>query len=359
MLERFTWFRQSAMRYRADGLTVYIDPWGTTEDEPPADLILITHAHEDHLQPDEIARLRTATTKVVAPPDVAKEIAGDVTPVAPGESHEAAGVHFETVPAYNIVEDRLDKHPKANRWVGYVLELGGSTYYHAGDTDALPELESLDDRCRDGADRRHVHDGCGGGRRARARDVAQLAVPMHYGSVSVRPAMPTGSARRPRRWPSRRSRRRIRSSGHDASIRRTTTRRECDDARLRQALYVLAFDHRGSFQKKFFGVDRRAQRRGGREDHRREAGDLRGRAARRSARARPRGGGHPRRRAVRRRHRPQGEGATGSRSPCPSRRAARTSSTSSTARPSASTSRSSTRRSRRCSSATTPRATPR
>ena len=26
-------------------------------------------------------------------------------------------------------------HPKANRWVGYILELGGSAYYHAGDTD--------------------------------------------------------------------------------------------------------------------------------------------------------------------------------------------------------------------------------
>ena len=34
-------------------------------------------------------------------------------------------------------------HPKANAWVGYVLELDGHRYYHAGDTDALPELESL------------------------------------------------------------------------------------------------------------------------------------------------------------------------------------------------------------------------
>ena len=143
MLERFTWFRQAAMRYAGDGVTVYLDPWGTSPEDPKADLILITHAHFDHLQPHEIERLSGDGTKVVAPHDVAKELSGDVTPVAPGESHEVAGVRFETVPAYNTAEERLDMHPKANDWVGYVLELDGRRYYHAGDTDALPELESL------------------------------------------------------------------------------------------------------------------------------------------------------------------------------------------------------------------------
>lgn len=143
MLERLTWFRQAAIRYAGEGLTLYIDPWGTSADDPPADLILITHAHFDHLQPREIERLSTAGTKLVAPHDVARELKGDVTPVAPGESHEVAGVRFETVPAYNVAEERLDMHPKANGWVGYVLELDGRRYYHGGDTDALPELQML------------------------------------------------------------------------------------------------------------------------------------------------------------------------------------------------------------------------
>jgi L-ascorbate metabolism protein UlaG (beta-lactamase superfamily) len=143
VLERLTWFRQSSIRYAAEDLTLYIDPWGTAAGDPPADLILITHAHFDHLQPREIERLSTPGTKVVAPHDVARELSGDVTAVAPGESHEVAGVRFETVPAYNIAEERLDMHPKANGWVGYVLELDGHRYYHGGDTDALPELETL------------------------------------------------------------------------------------------------------------------------------------------------------------------------------------------------------------------------
>ncbi len=143
MLESVTWFRQSAFRFTDGDLSAYIDPWGTDADAPPADLILITHAHFDHVQPEEIARLSARGAKIVAPHDVAAELSGDVIPVAPGESHEIAGARFTTVPAYNIAEDRLDKHPKANGWVGYVLELPSGTYYHAGDTDHIPELDAV------------------------------------------------------------------------------------------------------------------------------------------------------------------------------------------------------------------------
>jgi L-ascorbate metabolism protein UlaG (beta-lactamase superfamily) len=143
MLDRITWFRQSALLWQDGERRIYVDPWGTPEDAAPADVILITHAHGDHLQPDEIARLSTPSTKLVAPHDVAKELSGDVTPVAPGESHEVGGLRFTTVPAYNTAEERLEMHPKANRWVGYILELGGSAYYHAGDTDHVAELEDV------------------------------------------------------------------------------------------------------------------------------------------------------------------------------------------------------------------------
>lgn len=143
MLDRITWFRQSALRWADDERIIYIDPWGTVPDDPPADVIFITHAHEDHFQPDEIERLRKAGTKLVAPHDIAAGLSGDVTPVAPGESHEVGGVRFRTVPAYNTREEALQFHPRANRWVGYVLELGGASYYHAGDTDHAPELDAI------------------------------------------------------------------------------------------------------------------------------------------------------------------------------------------------------------------------
>ena len=159
MLDRFTWYRQSAFRYRGDERVVYIDPWGLTGDVATADLVLITHYHFDHfskdgeyLEPDkafqprgdgDLARIVGPKTVIVAPRDVAAECSGDVRPVAPGDRIEAAGIRIETVPAYNTAEDRLDAHPKGNRWVGYLIELDGRTYYHAGDTDHLPELERI------------------------------------------------------------------------------------------------------------------------------------------------------------------------------------------------------------------------
>ncbi|MEA2557892.1 MAG: hypothetical protein QOG88_1430 [Actinomycetota bacterium] len=143
MLDRFTWFRQSAFRWTDGNRVVYIDPWGTEEGAPTADLILITHAHTDHFRPEEISRLQTEGTTVVAPRDVAVELGGEVTAVAPGETHDVGGFHLETVPAYNTREEALHFHPRANNWVGYIIDLGEHTYYHAGDTDHAPELDSV------------------------------------------------------------------------------------------------------------------------------------------------------------------------------------------------------------------------
>jgi L-ascorbate metabolism protein UlaG (beta-lactamase superfamily) len=187
VLDRITWFRQSAFRWRGDGLVLYVDPWGITDDVP-ADVILITHAHFDHFQPHEIERLRTGSTKLVAPRDVARELSGDVTAVGPGESHEVGGVRFQTVPAYNVAEDRLDMHPKVNGWVGYVLEFEGTGYYHAGDTDALPELETLKtDVAMVPIGGTYTMDAEEAG--AFVRSVSpRLAVPMHYGFVVCSPS---------------------------------------------------------------------------------------------------------------------------------------------------------------------------
>jgi len=183
MLERFTWFKQSAFLWRGEGIAVYIDPWGVTTDDP-ADVVFLTHAHFDHLSMEDIERVRKEGTKFVAPRDVAAELSGDVTPVRPGDSLEVAGIKVTALPAYNLVEERLEAHPRANEWVGYLLTLGSNTYYHAGDTDHAPELDSVR------ADVTFLP--IGGDPYTMAADEAaglakaigpQIAVPMHYGFV--------------------------------------------------------------------------------------------------------------------------------------------------------------------------------
>ena len=183
MLDRFTWFKQAAYRWDGEGVTVYIDPWGVPEEAPEADAVFITHAHDDHFRPDEIRRIQKSETQIVAPHDIAAELTGNVQIVAPGDVVEAAGIKAQAVPAYNLVEERLDKHPKSKGWVGYVLQLGDATYYHAGDTDHLPELEALDPQV--------AFVPIGGTYTMDASEAAGfvramapgLAVPMHYGYV--------------------------------------------------------------------------------------------------------------------------------------------------------------------------------
>jgi len=187
MLDRFTWFKQAAYLWKGDGINVYIDPWDVTTDDP-ADVLLITHAHEDHFSPADIEKVRKGGTKIAAPADVAREISGDVTPVKPGDAFELGGIKVQAVPAYNTAEERLEMHPKANQWVGYIITLGDHTYYHAGDTDHAPELSDVR------ADVAFLP--IGGTYTMEAVEAAglakaispQIAVPMHYGFVVGRPS---------------------------------------------------------------------------------------------------------------------------------------------------------------------------
>ena len=187
MLTRFTWFRQSAYRFDGEGFTVYIDPWGVT-DPTPADVVFITHAHFDHFSTEDLDKIRKDGTKIFAPADVAEELSGDVVPVQPGDSVQAGSITGQAVPAYNVAEDRLEMHPKANKWVGYVLTLGGNTYYHAGDTDHVPELDEVKaDVAFLPIGGTYTMDAGEAAGLAKSID-PEVAVPMHYGFVVGSPS---------------------------------------------------------------------------------------------------------------------------------------------------------------------------
>src|SRR5437870_10751635 len=185
MLEKFTWYKQSAYQWKGEGITVYIDRWGLRKDQDePADVIFITHAHSDHYEPADIEKIKKSTTQYIAPRDVAEKLKGNVKAVKPGESLDVAGIKFQTVPAYSTVEHRLQTHPKSNNWVGYILSLDGHRYWFSGDGDPNPDIEKV---------KTDVALICAGGDRyainaAEAAGVAkkiqpQVAVPNHYGFV--------------------------------------------------------------------------------------------------------------------------------------------------------------------------------
>jgi L-ascorbate metabolism protein UlaG (beta-lactamase superfamily) len=136
-----TWLGHASVRIAWKGLVVYVDPYRLTASPQDADLILLTHSHSDHYSPSDIARVRKTQTEFVAPPDVVKAL-GVGNSLAPGQSVEILGLVVEGVASYNITKTN---HPKANNWLGFVVNIGSNRIYCAGDTDLTPELKALTD----------------------------------------------------------------------------------------------------------------------------------------------------------------------------------------------------------------------
>ena len=149
LLDSLEWLGHSGFRIRAGRSVVYIDPYRVPEDAPPADLILITHGHYDHFSPQDVERLSGDATWLVAPAAVAERVSGRVHSIAPGELLEdelVRGVDVAAVAAYNTskrdAEGRLF-HPREAGCVGFDLNVRGERLYHSGDTDVIPEMDSV------------------------------------------------------------------------------------------------------------------------------------------------------------------------------------------------------------------------
>jgi len=100
----------------------------------------VTHDHFDHCSPDDVDKIVQPETVIVTEKDSAKKLSGTVKIVKPGDSLAVDDVKIEALPAYNT---NKDFHPKANGWLGFVLEMDGVRVYHAGDTDFIPEMKAL------------------------------------------------------------------------------------------------------------------------------------------------------------------------------------------------------------------------
>ena len=174
--------------------------------EPKAAAILITHSHPDHLDKTAIAELsknmtiilsdrtssesitgkqpdtneghmsiETIAVKSIGVPSLDKEAGvknGNSTEnqekatcmaIAPGQSttlsinkHGIAHIgmitgaksnnimiKIEAVPAYNTTKGHLQFHPKARKDCGYIITIGKSRIYIAGDTENIPEMSNL------------------------------------------------------------------------------------------------------------------------------------------------------------------------------------------------------------------------
>lgn len=129
-----------------DNKIIHIDPVLREADYsqlPGADLILVTHAHFDHLDIDAIKKITGENTIIIGTKECINKIKqGDI--LKNGESKTVLGITIKAVPAYNITPGRDKFHPKG-RDNGYILEMDGKRLYIAGDTEDTPEMKALKD----------------------------------------------------------------------------------------------------------------------------------------------------------------------------------------------------------------------
>ena len=129
------------------GKVIHIDPYSKVADYsqlPKADLILITHEHGDHLDPGALAHVRSNDTEIVINQGCAPQVEDGIV-LQNGDMHTYDDIKIEAVPAYNILHKRPDGHQFHPRGAGngYVLTMGGTRVYIAGDTENIPELRDL------------------------------------------------------------------------------------------------------------------------------------------------------------------------------------------------------------------------
>jgi len=134
--------------FEFDGKTIHIDPVNRYADYsslPKADIILVTHEHGDHFQPETIDLLSKKGTDLVFTKKCADSYSGEGTVAANGEKLNLHDIEIEVVPAYNIEHKRdggMPFHPKGEG-NGYVLTFGDTRIYVAGDTENIPEMRAL------------------------------------------------------------------------------------------------------------------------------------------------------------------------------------------------------------------------
>ena len=138
------WYGQSSVKIPFSKRLVYVDPYKIPQNDTP-NVVLITHAHSDHLNANEIAKLTSNQAVIVAPVDCENELRENgfenLFLVKPDDLFELDGVQIAVVKAYNRVKTSF--HPIEKGWVGYVISCDGISVYHPGDTERIPEMKKV------------------------------------------------------------------------------------------------------------------------------------------------------------------------------------------------------------------------
>jgi len=128
---------------------IYTDPFKVTKVDE-ADIVLISHEHFDHLSPEDLQKVTSPRTTIVASMScksgLKKVKVKETKFLEPGDKLSIDKIEIEAVPAYNVNKFRAPGqvfHPKEDKKLGFVFQMDGTRVYFAGDTDLIPEMKSI------------------------------------------------------------------------------------------------------------------------------------------------------------------------------------------------------------------------
>lgn len=149
---KVTLLTNAGVMLEAQGLRIYIDPYRLPDNytDLPADAILITHPHGDHYQESSIELIETEDTVFIMPENMTTEVTRhDAIGVNPGDSIQVGTINITAFYMYTVPVEVGDtiypaSHPAEANWTSYIVDIGGFTIFHAGDTKDIPEHADLE-----------------------------------------------------------------------------------------------------------------------------------------------------------------------------------------------------------------------
>lgn len=168
---------------------IYTDPYKLSQRDE-ADIVLISHEHFDHFSLEDLEKVVFPGTTIVASPlckaGLKNVKAKESKFLDPGGKITVGKVQIEAVPAYNVNKFREPGkafHPKGEKRLGFLVQMDGTTVYHAADSDFIPEMKNL--KCDiallpvSGTYVMTAEEAA----QAAAAIKPKIAVPMHYGAI--------------------------------------------------------------------------------------------------------------------------------------------------------------------------------
>ena len=142
-----TFFKHASLAITVGDKHIYVDPVSGYADYaalPQADIVLVTHSHYDHLDIAAVEKVLTPDTEIVCDRTSAEAFEMNCYTMRPGSVATPRDyVKIEATAAYNTSQGHTQFHPKNREDCGYILTIGGTRIYIAGDTEPTPEMKTL------------------------------------------------------------------------------------------------------------------------------------------------------------------------------------------------------------------------